>query len=275
MTKIFKTERNDMRNTIGFLTFCLLAGCAGSPPKPPAVKGEYQPINKIEVVKKVEKVEVFHKEEVKPAPTDPVIPTVFDFQYEGDIVNSLGALRTIQPQLEILPTIGKVAPLPVRVSLHGTTLGGALKALGEQGGKVADVVLNSTRSGGGNKVFIRFNAPDQQPRVTPSEFTGSFNVTRSPTAPAIPTVFDFHYEGDIVNSLEALRAIQPQLNIMAPVGKVVPLPVRVNLHGTTLDGALNALGEQGGDVADVFWYPRLAQAGNRVFIRFNSPNKQP
>lgn len=31
-----------------FLAICLLSGCAGSPPKPPAVTGDYRPINKIE-----------------------------------------------------------------------------------------------------------------------------------------------------------------------------------------------------------------------------------
>lgn len=258
-----------MRNTIGLLTFCLLAGCAGSPPKPPAVKGEYRPVNKIEAVKKVEKVDVA-KEEAKPAPA-PAIPGAFDFQYEGDIINSLGALRTIQPQLNILPTTGKVVPITVKVNLHNTTLEGALKALGEQGGSIADVILKSTHGKLGNDVRIHFNTPVQQPRP---EMQGSFEVTGSSApAPAIPGTFDFSYEGDIVNSLDALRAFQPQLKIMPIIGTPTPLTVRVDLHGITLKDALKALGEQGGKVADVLWNPIPAEGGDQATIRFNSPNK--
>lgn len=35
-----------MRYTTRFFIMLLLAGCAGSPPRPPAVQGEYRPINK-------------------------------------------------------------------------------------------------------------------------------------------------------------------------------------------------------------------------------------
>lgn len=35
-----------MRYATRFFIMLLLAGCAGSPPKPPAVQGEYRPINK-------------------------------------------------------------------------------------------------------------------------------------------------------------------------------------------------------------------------------------
>ncbi|AAK97741.1 conjugal transfer protein (plasmid) [Xylella fastidiosa 9a5c] len=37
-----------MRYTFGIVTVYLLAGCAGSPPKPPEVKGKYRPINRVE-----------------------------------------------------------------------------------------------------------------------------------------------------------------------------------------------------------------------------------
>lgn len=129
-----------MRHTLGILTICLLAGCAGSPPKPPYYKGDYRPINK------------------------PVSPNVFDFKFEGDIVDALDALRAIQPQLNVLPPVGTVAPLPVRVALRATTLKNALRALGEQGGESADVVWNITLQGS-DQVFIRFRTPYQQPNA--------------------------------------------------------------------------------------------------------------
>ncbi len=59
-----------MRYTIGILTICILAGCAGAPPKPPAVQGEYRPINKAGTT-----------EPTSHAPT-------FDFIHEADVVQA-------------------------------------------------------------------------------------------------------------------------------------------------------------------------------------------
>lgn len=138
-----------MRYPIGILTICLLAGCAGSPPKPPAVQGEYRPINKVESKETIDRQSsAFY---------------TFDFNYEGDIINSLTALHNIQPQLNVLPPLGKVSPLQVRMNLRRTTLENALRTIGEQGGDTAEVVWNATQNQGGNQVFIRFRAPHQQP----------------------------------------------------------------------------------------------------------------
>jgi len=130
-----------MRYTIGVLTVCLLAGCAGSPPKPPMPEGEYRPINR---------------------PAAPVKKDSFDFTYEGDILGALPALREVAPQINVMPSLGKPSPLPVRLKLRGTTLENALRAIGEQGGDVADVVWNTTRHQGGNQVFIRFRASNTE-----------------------------------------------------------------------------------------------------------------
>ena len=138
-----------MRDIIGLLTIFLLAGCAGSPPSPPTVKGEYRPINR--------PVEV--KESTSAAPLK---AGVFDFSFEGDIVDSLVALRSVQPKIKVLPPRGKVTPLPVRVTLSSTTLENALRAIGEQGRDVAEVVWNSTKGSGGDQVFIRFRTPSKQ-----------------------------------------------------------------------------------------------------------------
>ena len=148
-----------MRFQSGVLIACILAGCAGSPPKPPTFKGEYHPVNKAMI---------------KQASNQAIAASTFDFAYEGDILNSLDALRIKQPQIKVLSPLGKASPLPVRINLKDTTLETALKAIGEQGGNVADVVWNTTKNQHSNEVFIRFHAP--------VEVSGSFSVTNQNVA---------------------------------------------------------------------------------------------
>jgi hypothetical protein len=101
-------------------------------------EGEYRPINRLSTMAKQER---------------------FDFQYEGDIIGTLAALKVVAPQINVMPPVGKPVPVQVKVQLHATTLESALRAIGEQGGEAVDVVLNSTRHQGGNQVFIRFRTP--------------------------------------------------------------------------------------------------------------------
>lgn len=133
-----------MRNTIVIPAILMLAGCAGFPPKPPTVEGEYRPVNQLNTK---------HQENHKTA-----TPPVFDFIYEGDIVNALPELQKVQPQLTVLPPLGMQIQLPVRLNLQSTTLENALRSIGEQGGGVADVVWNTTQQGN-NQIFIRFHPP--------------------------------------------------------------------------------------------------------------------
>jgi hypothetical protein len=138
-----------MRNTIVIPAILMLAGCAGFPPKPPTVEGEYRPVNQLNTK---------HQENHKTA-----TPPVFDFIYEGDIVNALPELQKVQPQLTVLPPLGKQIQLPVRFNLQSTTLENALRSIGEQGGGVVDVIWSTTQQQGSNQVFIRFHPPYQQP----------------------------------------------------------------------------------------------------------------
>lgn len=77
-------------------------------------------------------------------------------------------------------------------------------------------------------------------------------------------VFDFLFDGDIGDSLVALQAIQPQIQVKPPIGRAFPLPLRLELRGVTLEDVLQAIGEQGVNIADVVWLP----ASNEVFIRY-------
>lgn len=127
-----------MKRYVWLLLAVTLAGCV-FPPKPQAVRGEYRPIN---------------KQITPPASRQIATSEVFDFQFEGDIVNALFALQAIQPQINVMPPLGKGSPLPVRVEVRGGVLEDALQAIGEQGANVADVVWLPD----GNRAFIRFRA---------------------------------------------------------------------------------------------------------------------
>lgn len=119
------------------VVIALLCGCSTvSPPKPPSVKGEYKPVN-INVAK-------------AKAPGQ-----VFDFDYEGDILGSLPALRAVQPQLEVLPPEGETQPVGVRLHLRHATIEEVLTSIGAQSEGRATVVWNSIRAEWG-QVFIRF-----------------------------------------------------------------------------------------------------------------------
>lgn len=130
-----------------FISCIGLTACAGSPPPPPAVEGDYRPVN-------------INMNIDDASNRLPVIPKVFNFKYDGDIANALDTLRVAQPQISILPTQGEPVPLPIHIDLHGTDLANTLRAIGEQGGNAAEVVWHTSRNHGG-QVFIRFHSPSE------------------------------------------------------------------------------------------------------------------
>lgn len=131
------SENQFMRNTILALLAASLAGCSMSPPSPPSVQGEYRPVNRA------------NKPQTEKA-------NIFDYRFEGDIVDALAALRGVRPRLAVLPPEGAASPVPVKINLHGTTLEKALRAIGEQGAGKAEVVWNPANQDGGDQAFIRF-----------------------------------------------------------------------------------------------------------------------
>lgn len=106
------------------------------------------------------------------------------------------------------------------------------------------------------------------------------NAAAPAIAPAVPVAatpavgaFDFTFNGDILDALKAVKAVQPQINLLPPLGKPSPLNVSVNLRGATLDDVLRAIGEQGGDAVDVVLNKSKYQGGNQVLVRFNNPKE--
>jgi len=120
--------------TVLCLTLFLLAGCSGSPPKPPMPEGDYRPINNTQR-------DFRAREKARPQTTHHRQEN-FDFFYEGDISGALSALKAVVPEIVVVPPMGKPVPIPVRVRLYKTTLEKAIHSISLQGGEHADVAIN-------------------------------------------------------------------------------------------------------------------------------------
>lgn len=68
-----------------------------------------------------------------------------------------------------------------------------------------------------------------------------------------PAIFDFSFNGDIQDALNALQLKQPQLTVLNPAGTPSAVPVRLQLQNVSLVDALRAIGEQGNNAADVIY----------------------
>jgi P-type conjugative transfer protein TrbG len=79
-----------------------------------------------------------------------------------------------------------------------------------------------------------------------------------------PQNFDFNFHGELVNALQKLKEIQPDLIIGKAQGKSKPVLVDVSLAGVTTYDALKFLAEQSGEFADLVW------DGKVVFVRYRA-----
>ncbi len=103
----------------------------------------------------------------------------------------------------------------------------------------------------------------------PPQPEGDYRPINQLEEPASTGLFDLYYEGDISGALPAIARQAPQLQVLPPVGRAVPLSVRLNLRSSSLESALRSLGDQGAGVAEVVWTTRRPGT-NQAFIRFRS-----
>ncbi|MDN4572043.1 P-type conjugative transfer protein TrbG [Pandoraea cepalis] len=74
------------------------------------------------------------------------------------------------------------------------------------------------------------------------------------------------FSGDALAALKALKLLDPQLQVMPPLGRPTPVPVAVNVQGGTTTDALRAIGEQGGSAVDVVY----SNESHQVRLVYNS-----
>ena len=124
--------------TIGGIIF--LSACSLTPPPPPAVSGEYRPVN-------------------RPDTKSPehLTPRIFDFKYRGNLQGSLQALTLLQPPLTILPPSGTSQhDILIDVDLRQVSLEKALKKLGENGQDKYEVIFKSDPATQRDFAYIRY-----------------------------------------------------------------------------------------------------------------------
>lgn len=104
----------------------------------------------------------------------------------------------------------------------------------------------------------------------PPAFKGEYRPINKPMAyQGKENSINFIYIGDISNVLYDLKKSFPELEVLAPVGKKTPLMIRIDLTNTTLEGALSAIGSQGGKTADVVYNTSPINNIKQAFIRYH------
>lgn len=138
-----------MKKAFVVLLVASLAGCATNQAVLPSLEGK----PRVKINKTVP------EQIAAQQPVQEIAPAAgrINFSFDGDVLDALMALKKVQPQLNLLPPLGKPYPFHVTLNLSNATAEDVLRAIGEQGGEKVDITLNKTQHQGGNQVVIRFN----------------------------------------------------------------------------------------------------------------------
>ena len=134
--------RKQLRFQTALLFITAMAGCSTSAPPPPAVKGEYRPVN-----------------QVIPTVASRDIPRVFDFKFKGTAYEALTALQSKQNQFVVMPSQGREVPTRVELDLRQISLESAIKIIGIQGSGVFEVVYKNDPLSNTDSAYIKFLRP--------------------------------------------------------------------------------------------------------------------
>lgn len=88
---------------------------------------------------------------------------------------------------------------------------------------------------------------------------------------AANTPVSMNFNGDALAAIKALQAIDPSLQVLAPLGRPIPVPVRLNVQNGSVQDALSTMGAQGGTTLDIVY----SSAANTVRLVYHSPDMPP
>lgn len=134
--------RNQFNHLLVAVVITAVTGCSTSAPPPPAVKGEYRPVNQI-----------------IPTVASRDIPRVFDFKFKGTAYEALTALQSKQNQFVVMPSQGREVPTRVELDLRQVSLESAIKIIGIQGSGVFEVVYKNDPLSNTDSAYIKFLRP--------------------------------------------------------------------------------------------------------------------
>ena len=134
--------QNNSRLQTAFLFIFVMTGCSTSAPPPPAVKGEYRPIN-----------------QAIPTVASQDIPRIFDIKFKGTAYEALAALQNKQNQFFVLPSQGREVPTKVELDLRQVSLESAIKIIGIQGSGVYEVIYKNDPLNNTDSAYINYLRP--------------------------------------------------------------------------------------------------------------------
>lgn len=134
--------RNQYTSLLVAVVVTAVTGCSTSAPPPPAVKGEYRPVN-----------------QVIPTVASRDIPRVFDFKFKGTAYEALTALQSKQNQFVVMPSQGREVPTRVELDLRQVSLESAIKIIGIQGSGIFEVVYKNDPLSNTDSAYIKFLRP--------------------------------------------------------------------------------------------------------------------
>lgn len=79
----------------------------------------------------------------------------------------------------------------------------------------------------------------------------AFSAPTPQVSAGTQATFSFAFRGDIQAALQSLHNMQPSVRIMPPSGHITAIPVNIDLRGANLIDVYRAIGEAGGDQADL------------------------
>lgn len=89
--------------------------------------------------------------------------------------------------------------------------------------------------------------------LTGISLAAALSMMQPAAARASVVAIDLHFQGDALAALDAIKTVDPDLQILPPSGRPIPMPVSLNLRGATITDALRTLGTQGGSTLDVVY----------------------
>ena len=134
--------RTQLKFQAALIVISAMTGCSTSAPPPPAVKGEYRPVN-----------------QVIPSVASRDIPRVFDFKFKGTAYEALAALQSKQHQFVVLPSQGREVQTKVELDLRQVSLESAIKIIGIQGAGVFEIVYKNDPMNNTDSAYIKFLRP--------------------------------------------------------------------------------------------------------------------